>query len=446
MRFSTYLRHAVWDFLLVCACSLALGYTALDGFYIDPALQRSLLPAAVTMVEVLLLFLVGYKKKYLLPGGIAYGVLAVVACAVAVATSAVGGLSDAEGNNLVFTLCLLVTGTVPYLMTRTRGGSAVLLIVGVFTCGWIQFFYGFDELLWALVFLFSALALIIYKNYQLSARTATSVQHVSFAAGFGVALAAVAAAVGVAALLWFAVIAPLSPGVLDIKLVTEYRALETVQVHGISNEYLTPNLETTSDQTNEASRTTDDLQRGEDGIPMPARAEEAPSSENNSAGTFLGIDIDSVQESFDFQANPLSALLHWLLLFLPLILIAAYFVGRRLWRKRRLAKIQQLGPSEQVQQLFLFLSSRLARVGFKIPAGQTPLEFARSSHDAMACFDEAAGQDYRELTACYAAVAYGKASATAEDAERFAAYYRSFWKAAREQLGSWKYLWKSLRL
>lgn len=446
MRFSDYLKHALWDFVLVFACSMALGYTALNGFYVDQALQHSPVPALVTAVEVLLLFGIGFKKKLLLPGGIAYGVLAVAACVVAAASSADAGLTDTEGNNLIFMLCLLVTGTVPYLLSRTRAGSAVLLIAGVFTCGWIQFFYQFDELAWALVFLCCALALIVYKNYQLSARTATSLRHIAFALGFAMALAAVAVAVGISALLWFAVIAPLNPGVLDVKLVTEYRALETVQVHGTSSEYLTPNLETTSNQTNDGSRTTDDLQRGEDGEPMPAQAEANSTQENLSAGTFLGIDIDSVQESFDFQANPLRALLTWLLALLPLLLIAAYFVGRRVWRERRLRKVQQLPPSQQVRTLFLFLSGRLARVGFKIPNGQTPLEFARNNHESMERFDAAAGEDYRELTACYAAVAYGAEEATQEDADRFAAYYRGFWKAAREQLGNWAYLWRSLRL
>ena len=450
MKLSTYVRFAVWDFLLVALASVALAYTALDGFYVDPSFRFGIVPGALAAALVFALFVVSYKKSFLLPGGIAYGVAAVGCCVAGALASETDILVDGEGNYFIAVATVVVASTVPFLLRRGRAGCALLFIAGVFTCAWVEFFYEGGDVVWALVVLAAALALVVYKNYQLAARRATSVRTLSFSAGFAVAACVVAVSVGVGALAWYGIVAGLNPDVLDVKLVTEYRSFEEREVHGTSSEYLTPNFDMTSDQTNDGVRTTDDLREGEDGIETPARAKERSTDESESAGTFLGIDLEALQDAFDFQAHPefIDAVLPWLVAIAALIVcaIVGFFVGRRAWRSRRLARIQAKPLQDQAREIYLFLISRLSKLGFTVPDGLTQLEFAQSVEPSLQRFDELAGVPFRTLAGVYVDVVYGDYEPTEGEVAGFASYYKAFWKAARKQLGSVRYFFKSFVL
>lgn len=449
MQFSSYLKDSIWDFLLVALASIALSYTLLDSFYIDPNLQYTPLAAVVSVVLVAILFVIAFNKKSTKLGIIVYAVLCAILLAVGAVTSGGSPLDDTESSHFFLALVLVLTPTIVFLLSRKRGLTAILFIVGVAICAWIQFFYERYELVWDLLFVFSSLALIVYKNFQLSARTATSVRSVSFPAGFGVAAGSVALCGAVAAAVWFGIIAPLNPGALQIKLVTEYKALETVQVHGTSKTYEVPNMDMTSNRTNDDERTTDDMQIKDDGRPTPANYKSSSKSNNDnndSSGSFLGIDTDSLQQTFDFQNNTRQAVTALLLLLLIPIAIVAYFVGRRIWRNHRLKKIQQLPPSGQVQELYRFLTGRLGKVGIAVPVGATALEYARNNENSMEAYNHEAGVNFTDLTKSFVRVSYGKGEATEEEAQGFARFYKGFWKAARKQLGVFKYFLRSFRL
>ncbi len=448
-----YVAQSIWDFVLVATCAVSLTYVVLRGFYVSAAIQGGLLPALVVLVLTFLLFVVGSSRRLLLPGAIAYGLLVLGGCLAAAALTSGSVFYDNEANYLIFFLMCALVSTLVYCMTRKRLASVVLLMVGIFTCGWIEFFYAYGDVLPSLAFLLACIACTVYKNYQLSARTATSVRGVSFPVGFAMAAGTALLAIGVAALVWVCVIAPLNPSALNIKLITEHRAKETVEQKGTSTEYLTPDTSMTSDQTTDASRTTDDLVRTDDGEPEPARplSNTSVSEETESAGSFLGIDVETLEEAFDFEGNPYLEEIARALALLLLVLVPLYFIGRRWWRRRRLAKILARPPTEQVFALFMFLTDRLARVGVEIPAGATVLEFALNNQNTLLYFNEAASTkeapvSFLALTQTYVACAYGKAEATEEEAAAFAAYYRGFWKAARKQLGNGRYFVKSFTL
>lgn len=446
MKFSTYIRFAVWEFLLVALASTALAYTLLDGFYIAPQLQYSPIPAAIALAVLVALYAISFNRRTLRVGAVVLTVCLITVLGASIALSPAEPMQDAEDNYFYFTLVCVVVPVLVFLLARRRGGTAILFIGGTFACALIQFFYMRYELLWTFVFLASALALIVYKNYQLSARTATSVGKLSFAAGFGVSLATVLVAVGLGSAVWFGIIAPLDPGAVQIKLITEIRALETVPVQGSSDEFLTPRMDLTSDKTNNDERTTDDLKQSEDGRPEPARPKDETTKEDEQSGSLMGVDLDSIVESFDFESNaPQAWLILGVLMLIPLS-IAAYFIGRRLYRNHRLKKMQKLEPVEQVQALYGFLMSKLAKVGFALPAGSTVLEFARNNVGTMERMDAETGVDFWAITDVYADVTYGKRQPTSDQLQLFHQYYKGFWKAARKQLGAMRYFFKSFGL
>lgn len=446
MKVSAYARMSGWEYLLVALVGTSLGYLVLKGFDAGDDVVNTPLPAVVVVLLVLVLFGIGSSKRRVFIGGAVLSVCLVVSLLVSAAFTEMPLTSDEPGNWLIVMLMLELCALIAYLLSRKKAGTVLLLAMTVFVCGWIQFFYTADDYLWSFAAVFSSLILVAYKNYQMSARTVSSARRVSFTAGFGMCAVVVAVAAGIGCAVWFGIVAPLNPPVLGVKLITEYRALETVLVRGTSEEYLTPNMELSSSETNSSKRTTDDLWEDEDGIDEPARPREEEATEVPEEGSFMGVDISSLQEAFDLQSNP--QLVHVVVPAALLLLLAfvAYFVGRRWWRKRRLLKFQQLDPTEQVRAIYLFLMGRLGKLGYALPDGMTPLEYATHNATAFETYDKVGGAIFANVTGAYTAVAYGERAATAADAQLLVGYYKGFWMGARKQLGNFKYFFKSFRL
>ena len=442
-----YLKSIAWDFVLVAVASVALCYTLLNGFNVDPALQYGPIPGIVSAVCLLALFFVGSSKGTVLVGGVVYGIVVVVSWLAGAALSPADALTvDVETNYLIFAMVLTATPTACYLLSRNRAACAVLFVASAFLIGLIQLFYGRFEIVWTVLLVVSTLALMVYKNYQLALKEAMSVEKVAFLPGFAVAAGSALLAVGLGALIWVAIIAPLNPGALEIKLITEYRSLETVQVRGTSADYQIPNLDMTSDETNSDFRTTDDAKEDAAGERIAANGAASSNPDNGqSDGAFMGLDLDALQDSFDMQSNPQN----WpllLILILPLLLIVGYFVLRRSWRVRRLNVMRTLGPDGEFEQLYLFLMSRFERIGVKVPDGQTMSEFAVSSKAAMYHFEEVSGVEFKGLADSYSTLVYGIRPVTEGDVADLEAFYLGFWKGARRQLGNLRYFFSSLRL
>ncbi len=442
-----YLKSSVWDFILVALVAVSMTYVLLDGFYVDPSLQYSVLPAIIDIVCLVALFLISFNRRIMLIGGIIYAVAIIVVWVISAAMIPDGLIfEDFEQNYLIFTMVITLTASLCFVATRSQVGTAVLFIVGAFLLGLIQLFYERFELLWSIIFVLSALALVIYRNYQHSVRRSISVEKVRFAPGFAMSVAACAVAVGLGCAVWFGIIAPMDPAAADIKLITEYRALETMQVRGTSDVYQTPNLDMTSDQTNDGMRTTDDIKEDVNGNPWPATGEteiEPEDTQNNDS--FLGMNLENIQEAFDLQSNPQN----WPLIVLLLLIVAAivlYFILRRVRRGSRLKKAQQQSADGEYEQVFLMLLDRFKRVGVSVPPGQTMREFATSSATAMRYQNEASGVEFSDLATSYSDMVYGARDIDEEHVSKIEKYYRSFWKGCRKQLGAVRYFFKSFRL
>lgn len=451
MTAAMYFRSVAGEFVLVALASVSLSYILLDGFYVAPEVQQTPLPGVLATVLALVFFLVSYNKKSMRIGTPLVVLVLVVLWAAGALTSPDGQyLVDTEGNNLIFLMTVSLTSLVCFLLSRRRFGTALLFIIGVFLAAFIQFFYEFFEVGWTVTLVFSTLALIIYKNYQLSVRAVDTLKKVKFLPGFAVSLGAVCLAVGMGCVVWFGIIAPLNPAAVDIKLITEYRALETLFVKGTSSIYQTPNLDLSSDQVGEGERTTDDLQIDEvDGVKTPAHSKETQvpdETQYDPSGTFLGVDFDSLQELFDSQTFEQPSVLWWLLLLLIPLALAAFFVGRRIWRAKRLERYVSRGSRQGVIAIYTFLVSRLARLGMGIPRGETLLDFAESTAATLGRIDAVTGVKFANLTKTYVGVVYGEEAVKEQQIEEFKRYYEGFWKASRSYLGNVKYFFKSFRL
>lgn len=236
MSFAQYMKNNLGGFALVFVSAWTMAQVGFNAFFVSGALQHSAFAPGIVAVLAAALYAIAYKRAWAVPGGIAYAAL-LAALVVAASVTSTNGAAyiDEEGSNLYFVLVIIFSTTACFLLTRTVAGSAVWLIAAVFLCSVVQAFYEKDEVVFSVAVLLSALALVVYRNFQVGVQGAQAAKDVSHVGNFVSVLWPVALSGLVGLAVWFGVVAPLNPGVLEIKLITDHRQLPVIELQGISN-------------------------------------------------------------------------------------------------------------------------------------------------------------------------------------------------------------------
>lgn len=468
--FGSFLRQNIGEFALVVASAWAVSVVACNAFFLDSLVEiagwwgRAGLCLVVTLALVLVLYMASFRRDRLVVGVIFYVAIAAVLVSVAMVFSSSGNMyEDAEGNYLYLAFVLIGSATACFALTRTLTGSAIWFVAAAFCCSVVQAFYESEELVMSMVATFTSLALIVNKNFRLGLEKADQASAGAQRGGFASSVLPVAGVFAVALVLWFGVIAPLGPATADVKLVTEYRMLPIEEYRGVADEHPQFNYSmTTDDLVDGFFYTTDDLV--EDPLSttyidaasmLQQQLEQQVSGNEGSTGADSG---GGSRDTFDEEAEEPEAdprsytfRIPWVIVGIVVGVLAVagvvgYFVGRRLWRTRRLEGMLALEPADQVEQLYRFELGRLGKIGFTVPVGMTLAEFAESSTRSMDMLTEETRVPFDALTKTYCACAYGDYVPTEDEIVPFVAYYLGFWQAARAQLGNIKYFIKSFRL
>ncbi len=463
MTLLRYLKSQVGEFALLLVAAASFSCVIENAFFLSSVPARIPLTFCACAVLLELLYLAAWRRRRMAVGVACY--LAVLALMVAVALALSTGedlYADAEGNYLYLVLCIAFSATASFLLSRRVAAGVLWFLVVAFCCSVVQAFYERNDLVPSLAAAGAALALVIYRNFVTGLEGADVVRGASRAQGLAASLAVVAGAGAAALAVWFLVIAPLSPGVLEIKLITEYRQLPVDLVRGVAEEQPTLNLELTTDRDHllddEYRYTTDDLVRGESDVVISAQQvldQETLGGGTTDSGAGTdgakdgGLDKDSLEEDFDAQSY--SSVFPFIVVVLAAIaalalLITALFLLRRRRRIARLRALLAAPAPDQARGIYQFLLSRFSRIGFQVPPGFTLSEFARAQAARMAIFDVAAGVSFADITRVYEEVTFGSRVPTDDDIVPFVAYYLAFWKASRAYLGNFKYFFKSFRL
>ncbi len=470
MNFTRYLKSVAGEALLVVLAAWAVACVGMHGFFLDSVVETFGAAGTLVLVGALVAFLVSalyvlfYKRSRVIFGVAGYLLIAavLVVASLFLSTGEYAYL-DAEGNYFYFALEVFFAATLCFMLTRSLAGSMVWFVGAAFVCALVQAFYQSEEVLMSLVAVFSSLALVVHKNFKLGLESAQLAQRPSYARNLGASLLAVGAAGVVACAIWFLVLASMGLPVLDIKLVTDYRHLPYVEFKGVAQENPQYNFELTSENLVDGfAYTTDDLLEDPDSsIEVEATSQLEQQLQQNQTGDMDGessamsggqrdtVDEESLDPEYDTVSY--SIFIPWVILWIILALlvvgtIVGYFVGRRRWRIVRLARILNLEPRVQVIALYNFLFMRLARIGFKIPAGMTLAEYANATLESMDILNHQAHVAFDDLTATYEKCAYGNYDPTEDEVMPFVVYYLYFWKAAFKHLGPWRYFFKSFFL
>lgn len=470
MSFSSYMRSSAWDYVLVVAAAWSASCVGMNAFYLDGLAVslgywgRAGLALVVCAALCLMLFAASWSRRRLAFGLAAY--VAVLAALFAVAVGLSGGehpYADVEGNYLYFAAVTALPATACFALSRTIAGSAAWFAGSALACSVVQAFYQAGEVAMSLFCALAGLALIVHRNFRLGLTRSESAGRPSHARTFVASVLPVCVVGAISVAAWFAVIAPMEPGQVDVNLLTEYRQLPVDQIKGTAEEKPVLNFDMKSQNLVEGfPYTTDDLKEDPSSLVtidaaslLEQQLQQQMSQLDSGTGAGSGggerdvLDLENPEQEYD----PISwtetfpwAELAFALAVLLVVVVAGYFVGRRMHRARRLERMLSLPAREQVEALYLFLLGRLERIGFKVPAGLTLAEFAAASERQMDVITDVTRVGFGDITALYEGCVYGDVVPDDEAMLPLVAYYLGFWKAARAHLGPLRYFAKSFRL
>ena len=462
MSLAVYIRSIAGELVLLFFCVWALEMLVMDGFYVDASLQFGPLPALVSAVLLIAAYAAAFKQRFLLAGGVIVGALVVGVIAAAMAFSgSADAYADVYGNLFWAAVVVVVVTMAGFLLTRTLGGAGFWFAGCVFVAALVQMLFRTGRLWLSLLVLFTSLALLVFRNFRIGQASVDSASGVSNLANFAVATVPLALLIGVACAVWFAIIAPMNPGVVDAHLITEYRKENVEQVRGVGNVQMEVDTSMTSDELVDGERfTTDDLKvdpNADKAVEAKAAQTAGTASQSElsdesggagSAGESAGERDTLDRQSPERQFDPISYTEHrapfqvlLIGLSLILLLLLAYFLVRRYRRRRR-----QGNPRDQMSEIYLFLVGKLARIGFPVPPGATLADYSHSTKARMETMRNETRVPFSYLTETYAKTAYAAHEPSEEELAAFVAYYQHFWKAARKHLGNVRYFFKSFRL
>lgn len=464
------------EYLLVVLGAWSVATVGMNAFFLDSLVEqygwwgRSLLALGATVALVLALYATTRNRRQLAGGVVIYvAILAIFATLAIAMSNGESPFADVEGNYLYLFFVISACATGCFMLTRTLPGCAIWLVASSLTCSIVQAFYRTDEYAMSLVAVLAALALVVHKNFRLGLEKADSAKAPSHGRNFTASVLPALAVGGAALVLWFGVIAPLDPGAAKITLTTDYRRLPVEQLKGVAEEKPVLDYSMTTDNLVDGFRyTTDDLVEDptssttidakamlEQNVRQQAGGEGAGAGESAGSGGQSGgaavqaPNPESPEDTWDeisWTEHP-SPAIPILVALLALVLAAiAYFVGRRVARRRRLEALLSQPPREAAQQIYLFLLGRFSRIGFKRAPGATLAEFSKSCARQMDMYALESGVAFADLTRIYQECAYGQEEPTEDDLVPLVAGYLGFWRGARMHLGNLKYFFKSFRL
>lgn len=432
------------EFALAVVAAACLSVVALQGFVVDPRLQfNAAAVAGLSCVCQAVLFALGPRRHGAAWAALAYVVLSAAVVGVGMVTSEVAGpLADVEGSHLAFCMVLLMANAAVHVLSRRPASFVTLIAIALFTCAFVQYVYHADLVAPSLGAVGALAALWVARTYARGAACADGQGETAYGAAALTAVAATLLALAVGGAVYVLVVAPLNPGHLTVKLFTQYRSLETVQVSNPSE------VVTEEDPDARTVTLTDEQVWGS--IPEQLDADDPALAElgdfvqdsREQSGSKSLFKLEPVDEGGVYLYTYELPEYWWLLLLaLPFVLVALAVAVRKALRARRRAHMRALSARDQVGALFTRLVRDFGVLGTPMPCGQTPAEYARDAAAQLACFAQD-GVDWQGVTALYERCHYGADEPTGEELAACWRLYDGHFARAAQVKGRIRYCFK----
>ena len=422
-----YLRSALWEYPLCVLCSAALARTLFQGFYLPEDLSGSPLLTALLALALQAAFLLfGYSRRTVVLGIVCW--IAALAALLLWARSAPAGIP-------LWLLLNAVPSAAVYLLSRSRVGGWVLLLLGILVCAAAAFLEYALSPLPLLIFLWAGICLLGCRAYRRSVLTGSAAK-TSFPAAFLTSAVACALALSLAAGCYAAVIRPLNPPTRELKLLTRLVSLEVLERIGVSSQVHIFDEDRFSDQTGEEDRISplegEEPRQGPDetlpqSLPPQAGEENRPEEGNGPDGLEA--------QAISYLDKPILPIL------LPIVVVLAVVgavqlkrLSRKLWRRRT----EDLPPGEQAERLYTAMVAKFRRLKLPVPGPDTPYEYARRVDTALT---RLLGREhgFDALTEAVVRARYGGLAPDLETLERCWRFWEQFYPRCRRGLGAFQY-------
>ena len=441
-----YIRKCWPDFLL-CACmagvlavTICSGFN-LEGLWAGSTLWAFLCSAVVTAV----CFAFAYRRVWQIVG-IALGVI-VCAAAVLYGRSADVIENEAANSAFIFFMVVFVCTVVVFLLGRTRAGTIVLLVLGTEVIAFAAFLE-YQTSPWTIIlFPVCALVLLIYRIYLVSAMAARlgNVNLGSYALqAFILTLGAAVIAGG----LYFAVVRPIDPPTQKLKLLTVLERMEILQVLGISDLSIITNPDLLTDMDPERTEMSGSEEQEPESSPQEDESlpeDESPGMDEESSEVLP--EQPETAGTSEYAAVRYSEPGNYLVLVIIggciLLIAAAYAVRiaiRYVWHR----KVMNLSPSGAAVNYYSYFTKRLGRAGIRRAQHQTLKDFVQMNDVKLRSYD-VGGATFAGLTAAYEQIIYCGGGITGEELAGFEAFYASFHRNLRKQVGTVRYYLTAFR-
>ncbi|MDR2610182.1 MAG: hypothetical protein LBC58_01870 [Clostridiales Family XIII bacterium] len=429
-----YIQSSVYDFLLCALVACCISRTVPEGFYVARELTAQIpLLIGVTLGTLLLLFAGAYSRKMT----VAVTILFIGGIAVAIAFGRASGadmFTDSEKNPYIYLAILLLSPVAVFLLSRTKAGCIALFAAGVLLLCALRFLYEKDHLAEFIIFLVATGTLYALRSYRRNMATAKTAKP-GFA-GMAIAAALVfTLTVSLGAGAYYGIVKPLDPPARELKLITRYLSLQTLERLGIADEIPDPDEDLTSDRTNNEDKRTKPGTDTQEETPQGVKKDETDDDRDKNRASALSSATNALFRVIRY----LSDRNLWLLA--PLLLcagIGAAIAIKKIRRRRWLVTVSAKPPGEQILLMYRYYLRKLRLMKVRKAPDHTLYQFAESAAPALQRF-RSADADFGELTEIYVKTCYSDEAANEEEVKKYRSFHREFYKNCRAYLGRFPY-------
>lgn len=440
MKLPKYLRYSAWDYVLCILMTTGLTINVFQAFYLPAGLTTNTVwLLVVTSLVFLVLFLCSYNKRTIAVSIIAFITVAALALFYIKRNQIFATLTtDPEANNHVYYIILVFFAFLVFLLSRTRIGTILLFVSGVYILAAVVFL-GYEHFLWGfLLFLWASATMLAYKIYQYNVLHTMTVKS-SFAAFFAISGLLTAFVVGMGFNIYVMWIEPLDLPTRELKLITRLQSLEVLEKTGVASKRILIDPEQSTRHIDDTKRTSQNQDEN-----LKDKDESQTHAENPQLNQTLPdyqidhIDPGDNQESL-YAIKYARRLLthHYLMIAVPLAIVAS-ILGKLLLRRRWYRKTLQKSMKNQIIDFYHYYLQKFRWLGLEKRKSDTPLEYVYRSAHRLKYFTQGK-TDMKRLTDIYIKANYGDIEVSDVEYELYISFHKEFYKNCKAYLGSFRY-------